>query len=110
MAFTLWLDDFGTGFSSLEWLSHLPLHGVKIPGTFVARLPEDRRCRTIVRRVIELAHELELQVIAEGVETEAQREALRQHDCDFLQGYLLAPAVPAPELPALGRANVAAPR
>ena len=67
----LWLDDFGTGHSSLEWLSHLPLHGVKIAGTFVERLRDEKRCQAIVTRVIALAHDLGLKVIAEGVETPA---------------------------------------
>jgi EAL domain-containing protein (putative c-di-GMP-specific phosphodiesterase class I) len=98
----LWLDDFGTGHSSLEWLSHLPLQGVKIPGTFVERLPE-RCCKTIVSRVIDLAHDLGLEVIAEGVEKEEQRDFLAARGCDFFQGYLFHKALPAARLPsALG--------
>jgi EAL domain-containing protein (putative c-di-GMP-specific phosphodiesterase class I) len=93
----LWLDDFGTGHSSLDWLSRLPLDGVKIPGTFVARLSEPRSA-VIVTRVIELAHELGLQVVAEGVETEEQRAFLTARGCDRLQGYLLHPALAAPGL------------
>jgi EAL domain-containing protein (putative c-di-GMP-specific phosphodiesterase class I) len=94
----LWLDDFGTGHSSLEWLSRLPLDGVKIPAAFVSRLPWDQRCRVIVGRVAELAHELGLRVAAEGVETEEQRAFLRDRGCDLLQGYLLYAAVPAENL------------
>jgi len=100
MGMELWLDDFGTGHSSLEWLSHLPLHGVKLAATFVERLHEER-CRTIVARVIEMAHDLGLRVAAEGVETPAQRSALAALGCDRLQGFLLHPALPAAELPAL---------
>jgi EAL domain-containing protein (putative c-di-GMP-specific phosphodiesterase class I) len=95
----LWLDDFGTGHSSLEWLSHLPLHGVKIPGTFVERLPE-RCCRAIIIRVIHLAHDLGLEVIAEGVEKEEQRDFLAGEGCDFFQGFLFHGALPAKRLPA----------
>jgi EAL domain-containing protein (putative c-di-GMP-specific phosphodiesterase class I) len=96
----LWLDDFGTGHSSLEWLSHLPLQGVKIPGTFVKRLPE-RCCRVIVQRVIDLAHDLGLEVIAEGVETEEQRDFLAESGCDYFQGFLFHAAMPARKLPAV---------
>jgi len=98
MGIELWLDDFGTGHSSLEWLSHLPLHGVKIPGTFVKRLFSEKRCQPIVVRVIELAHDLGLKVIAEGVETEAQRDDLTRRGCDLLQGFLFYAPIPAAEL------------
>ena len=94
----LWLDDFGTGHSSLEWLSHLPLQGVKIPGTFVERLHE-RCCETIVTRVIDLAHDLELKVIAEGVENAEQRDFLAERGCDYFQGFLFHAALPAKRLP-----------
>jgi EAL domain-containing protein (putative c-di-GMP-specific phosphodiesterase class I) len=95
----LWLDDFGTGHSSLEWLSHLPLHGVKIPGTFVERLHEEKRCRTIVTRVIDLAHDFGLRVIAEEIETAAQRDFLVEKGCDLLQGFLFYAPMPAEDLP-----------
>jgi EAL domain-containing protein (putative c-di-GMP-specific phosphodiesterase class I) len=95
----LWLDDFGTGHSSLEWLSHLPLHGVKIPGTFVERLLDQKRCQAIVTRVIDLAHDLGLKVVAEGVETPAQRDFLAARGCDFFQGFLFFAAMPAAKLP-----------
>jgi EAL domain-containing protein (putative c-di-GMP-specific phosphodiesterase class I) len=96
----LWLDDFGTGHSSLEWLSRLPLHGIKIPRTFVERVCEERRCEVIVARLIDLAHELGLVVIAEGVEKEEQRAFLAARGCDLIQGFLFLPALPARELPA----------
>ena len=95
----LWLDDFGTGHSSLEWLSHLPLHGVKIPGTFVERLHDEKRCQKIITRVIGLAHDLGLKVIAEGVETGEQRDFLAARGCDFFQGFLFHAALPAARLP-----------
>jgi EAL domain-containing protein (putative c-di-GMP-specific phosphodiesterase class I) len=94
----LWLDDFGTGHSSLEWLSHLPLHGVKIPGTFVERLHVETRCQSIAARVIDLAHDLGLKVIAEGVETPAQRDFLAERGCDLFQGFLYFAPMPADEL------------
>ena len=95
----LWLDDFGTGHSSLEWLSHLPLHGVKIPSTFVERLHDEKRCRAIAAGVIALAHDLGLKVIAEGVETGEQRDFLAERGCDFFQGFLFYAALPAARLP-----------
>jgi len=98
MGIELWLDDFGTGHSSLEWLSHLPLHGVKIAGTFVERLPTEKRCQAIVARVIELAHDFELRVVAEEVETRAQRDFLVGRGCDLFQGFLFHAAMPANKL------------
>jgi EAL domain-containing protein (putative c-di-GMP-specific phosphodiesterase class I) len=99
MGIELWLDDFGTGHSSLEWLSRLPTHGVKIPATFVKRLAADRACQAIVARVVELAHDLDLRVIAEGVETKEQKEALTARGADLFQGFLFYAAMPAEELP-----------
>jgi EAL domain-containing protein (putative c-di-GMP-specific phosphodiesterase class I) len=99
MGIELWLDDFGTGHSSLEWLSHLPCHGVKIAGTFVERLFTEKRCQVIVGRVIDLAHDLGLKVIGEGVETPPQRDFLVDRGCDFLQGYLFHAPMPADEVP-----------
>ena len=96
----LWLDDFGTGYSSLEWLSHLPTHGLKIPGTFVKRLGTEPRCQVIVRRAIELAHDLGLRVVAEEVETLEQRDFLTASGCDLFQGFLFYAPMPAEELAA----------
>jgi len=98
MGAEMWLDDFGTGHSSLEWLSHLPVHGVKIAGTFVKRLP-DPRCRAIVTRVVEMARDLGLLVAAEGVETAEQRDFLVERGCDLLQGFLFHASMPADDLP-----------
>lgn len=100
MGIEMWLDDFGTGHSSLEWLIRLPVHGVKIPGGFVERLFSDERCPAVVGRVIDVAHDLGLEVIAEGVETAEQREFLAGRGCDILQGFLLYAPMPATELPA----------
>ena len=98
MGIELWLDDFGTGHSSLEWLSHLPMDGIKIPGTFVKRLPTERRCQVIVARVIDLAHDLGLRVVAEEVETGAQRDFLAARGCDLFQGFFFYPPMPAADL------------
>jgi EAL domain-containing protein (putative c-di-GMP-specific phosphodiesterase class I) len=99
MGIELWLDDFGTGHSSLEWLSRLPTHGLKIPGAFVKRLFTEPRCQVIVRRAIEMAHDLGLRVVAEEVETTEQRDYLAACGCDLFQGFLFYAALPAEELP-----------
>ena len=95
MGIELWLDDFGTGHSSLEWLRRLPLTGVKIPGAFVEGLAEETRSQAIVARVIDVAHDLGLRVVAEEVETEAQRDFLARHGCDLYQGFLFYAPMPA---------------
>jgi EAL domain-containing protein (putative c-di-GMP-specific phosphodiesterase class I) len=94
----VWLDDFGTGHSSLEWLFRLPVDGIKIPGTFVCDVPGDQRAALITASVIDLAHQLGLRVLAEGVERPEQRDWLVERGCDHLQGFLFAPGLPAAEL------------
>ena len=94
MGVRLVLDDFGTGYSSLSYLKHLPLDTIKIDRTFVAGLDSEVD-RAIVDAVIALAHGLHINVVAEGIETEAQFEALREMGCDVGQGYLFARPLPA---------------
>jgi EAL domain-containing protein (putative c-di-GMP-specific phosphodiesterase class I) len=98
MDLQLWLDDFGTGHSSLAWLSWFRIDGVKIPGLFVSRLPSDERCAVITSAVIDMAHRLGLGVTAEGIETDAQLAYLKAHGCDALQGFLLGEARDPEEL------------
>jgi Amt family ammonium transporter len=95
---TLAIDDFGTGYSSLSYLQRFPLDILKIDKTFVDELGTAPEGSEIVSAVINLAHALGLQVIAEGVETECQLEELERLDCDFAQGYLFSRPVPAHEL------------
>lgn len=92
----LWMDDFGTGYSSLSNLRRLPLDGVKIDRSFIADLQNERRAQGIVTAIIVMAHEMELEVVAEGVESEGQLDFLRQHGCDLAQGYLLGRPAPIP--------------
>lgn len=89
------IDDFGTGYSSLQYLKKFPVDLLKIDRSFVSGLPEDTNSEAIVAGIIDLAHRLNLVVIAEGVENEAQLERLCELGCDQAMGYLFSPAVPA---------------
>ena len=90
MGVTITVDDFGTGYTSLAHLKDLPLHRLKIDRSFVAGLPADAAAMAIARAIVEVGHGLSLQVVAEGVETPAQHEAVRAIGCDAVQGFLLA--------------------
>ncbi|MEO6145933.1 MAG: EAL domain-containing protein [Sulfuriferula sp.] len=92
------LDDFGTGYSSLSYLRHLPIDCLKIDRSFVIDIVENAQSEAIVSAIIGLAHGLDLEVVAEGVETEAQRIKLEQLGCDLIQGFVISPALPAAEL------------
>ena len=83
------IDDFGTGYSSLAYLKRFPVDKVKIDRTFVADVPDDQEQGAIISAIVALAHALDIEVIGEGVESEAQREYLRRCGCDYIQGYLI---------------------
>jgi len=99
------LDDFGTGYSALSYLTRLPMDVLKIDRSFVDQLGEPR-ADAIVRAIVSLAVALDVEIVAEGVETEGQRTHLLELGCTFLQGYLLAAPLPAPALAQLLAAPV----
>jgi diguanylate cyclase (GGDEF)-like protein len=93
------IDDYGTGYSSLSYLRHLPVHELKIDKTFVMGMARDASDAVIVRSTIDLAHNMGLAVVAEGVEDEATFEQLRALGCDMVQGYWLSRPLGHAEIP-----------
>ena len=87
------LDDFGTGYSSLAYLKRLPIDALKLDQSFVAGLPDDPYDLAIVQAVTGLARKTGLEIVAEGVETQAQAQALRECGIERAQGYLFSPSV-----------------
>lgn len=92
---SLAIDDFGTGYSSMSYLKDLPVHELKIDQSFVTGLHEQPRNRLLVSSLIELAHNLDLKVVAEGVEARDTLEILGEMGCDFAQGYYIGRPMPA---------------
>ena len=87
MGIALAIDDFGTGYSSLGYLKRFPIDNIKIDRSFIKDIPLSNDDATITRTIIDMTHNLRLKVVAEGVETGAQRDFLREHGCDEMQGY-----------------------
>ncbi|MDG9931039.1 MULTISPECIES: GGDEF and EAL domain-containing protein [unclassified Pseudomonas] len=102
------IDDFGTGYSSLSYLKRFPVDYVKIDQTFVRDLAAGGEDAAITRAIIAMAHGLELKVVAEGVETQAQMDFLKAQHCDEIQGFLISPPVPAERLAELLRSRAQA--
>lgn len=96
--FGLAMDDFGTGYSSVDTLSQWPFSTIKIDQGLVQRMLDSEKCAHIVRTAIRLAHDLDIDVVAEGVETEAQYQFLLQAGCTKMQGYLISRPLPLAEL------------
>lgn len=94
---TVSLDDFGTGYSSLSYLKHFPLNTLKIDKSFIDRIPLDHADSAIAQTIITMARNLGMKVVAEGVETVAQFEFLRDKGCDLIQGYYFSKPVAAAE-------------
>ncbi|MEH1830536.1 MAG: EAL domain-containing response regulator [Nostoc sp.] len=91
------IDDFGAGFSSLIYLKNLPINTLKIDRYFIHNVANDKQKSAITKPLIQMAHNLNLDVIAEGVETEAELAFLRQHNCNYMQGFLFSHPLPAAE-------------
>jgi len=95
MGCAIHVDDFGTGYSALNYLTQLPIDGLKIDRSFVARVESDRGVRAVTQAVLALAGSLQLDVIAEGVETKHQLEVVRELGCTQVQGFLFGRPMPA---------------
>jgi EAL domain-containing protein (putative c-di-GMP-specific phosphodiesterase class I) len=90
----IFLDDFGTGFSSLSYIATLPIHALKIDRSFVIHMMREERHRAVVAASVSLAHSLGMKVVAEGVETQEQARTVTEHGCDEIQGYLVSKPLP----------------
>jgi EAL domain-containing protein (putative c-di-GMP-specific phosphodiesterase class I) len=95
MGVTVAIDDFGTGFSSLSYLAKLPVDTLKIDRSFVSGMTSGEQGLLLVSTIINLAHSLKLNVVAEGVETDEQSRLLKTMSCDEMQGYLFGRPVPS---------------
>jgi diguanylate cyclase (GGDEF)-like protein/PAS domain S-box-containing protein len=95
---SLAVDDFGTGYSSLAYLKTLPIQRIKLDRSFVKDMEHNPDDQAICKAAIQMAHSLGLEVVAEGVETEAQRQFLSHHRCDLMQGYHLGRPMPAQDV------------
>lgn len=89
------LDDFGTGYSSLSRLKNLPVVHMKVDGSFVRDLEHSAGDRAMIESIIEMAHKLGIQITAEWIEDDYQLETIKSLGCDYAQGYLISPALPA---------------
>ena len=94
------IDDFGTGYSSLSYLRDLPIHRLKIDRSFIQDIATSKDARSLIEGMIDMAHTLNLQVVAEGVENSEQMEVLARARCDEIQGFMISKAIPAGNTPA----------
>ena len=92
------LDDFGTGYSSLVHLQRLPIANLKIDRLFIKEIAKESEESAMIHAIIELAHKLNLSVVAEGVESELQRQTLLGNNCDYYQGFFLSRPMPEDEV------------
>lgn len=92
------IDDFGTGFSSLNYLMRMPIDTLKIDQSFIQDISSDENGKEVITAIIQLAKKLRLKVIAEGVETDTQWSFLKEKRCDEMQGFLFSKAVPPLEV------------
>lgn len=94
LGFSMSIDDFGTGYSSLSYLKRCPVSTVKIDKSFVHGLPDDQENVTLVTAIVAMAHGLNLKVVAEGVETQAQWDFMKEVNCDYFQGFYISKPMP----------------
>ncbi len=94
MGITISIDDFGTGYSTLSYLTKMPVSVVKIDKTFLDDMTISEKSANFIGSIINISHDLGLRVVAEGVETEKQRQMLRKMECDYLQGFYMAKPLP----------------
>jgi EAL domain-containing protein (putative c-di-GMP-specific phosphodiesterase class I) len=100
------IDDFGTGYSSLNYLKKFPINTVKVDRSFIMDIPESEDDKAITSAVIAMAHRLNMEVVAEGIETQSQLDFLLAHDCEYAQGYLFAKPLPLSHLRSMVLPNV----
>ena len=105
MGATVSIDDFGVGYSSLGQLRRLPAQTLKIDRSFISQIPEDPNSCSITEAILAMAKRLQLRVVAEGVETQAQLDFLRANNCDVYQGFLFAKPLTTAETTALFKAQ-----
>jgi len=105
MGIDLAIDDFGTGYSSLSYLKKLPLTRLKIDRSFIEDIPYDEDDIAITKAIIALAKNLNLTLVAEGVETEEQKNFMKKHNCDYIQGFYYSKALKAKEIKKLLKKN-----
>jgi diguanylate cyclase (GGDEF)-like protein len=98
LGFGVSIDDFGTGYSSLAYLKNLPADEIKIDKSFVMNMASDRNDESIVKAAVDLAHTLDLKIVAEGVEDEKTLDLLSEMGCDYAQGYYMAKPMPSEDL------------
>ncbi len=105
MGFTIALDDFGTGYSSLGYLSRYPVDKIKIDRSFVSNLGVDPEAEAVIRAIVKLSKALNLGIVAEGVETKAQKSILRSTGCNIIQGYIFSRPVAADDIDGMMRTD-----
>jgi EAL domain-containing protein (putative c-di-GMP-specific phosphodiesterase class I) len=106
LGFYISMDDFGTGYSSLSYLKQLPIDKLKIDKSFIDDVPQDEEDIIMVKTIISLAKNLNLEIIAEGVESIEQKEFLLENGCNEIQGYLYSKPLPIDDITAMFKLKV----